>query len=626
MNAHRFKILIISDHLANAAYFEKTITNALQGTKVYITQDKIQAVELAKSKEPDVILIDLSLKNEDSLKISRMIKKDKALHLTPILFVTDFEADRNLRTKAIKAGAEAFLLKPIDDSILITQLIAMAKIKERNILINAQNKQLEFLVAKRTSDLENEIVDRIRLEMELRKSEEIFKTYIEKAPIGIFVTDALFRFVEANSMACQLTGFSKEEILKLSLADYITPTYLDNGLIEFQEFLNEGFIEKEYRVKNKNNQEYWISLRATKINDDCYIAFCVDISDRKEKEVRVAYLSFHDSLTGIYNRAYYADEVTILDTKENLPFSVIISDINGLKLTNDTMGHTAGDKVLIEMSRILKLHLRSRDVLARVGGDEFSILLPQTSNQEAQEIVNAIQASCQENTLDLLDVPIKISISLGIATKTKFEESFSHISKLAEDQMYRSKLLDRESFHNALLESLRISLYERSHETEEHATRLMHLSTELGTAMGLSKEDLNDLALLSSLHDIGKLSIDNRILDKPGKLTDTEWLEMKKHPAIGYRIAMASTELRPIAENILCHHEHWNGTGYPQGLSGENIPLLSRVISVVDAYDAMTNDRTYRKALTKEAAIAEINYHTGSQFDPQIAALFLTLI
>lgn len=626
MKAHHFKILIISDHLDNAKYFVHTIQVALHGTQVYIAQGLLQSVEIAKSKEPDVILIDSSQKNEESLKISRMIKKDKDLHLTPILFVTDLEADRNLRVKAIKAGADAFLLKPIDDAILVTQLIAMAKIKERNILINAHNRQLEFLVEKRTKELESEIVDRIQLELELRKSEEIFKTYIEKAPIGIFVTNALFKFIDANNMACQLTGFTKEEILKHSLADYITPTYLDNRLIDFQEFLSEGFIEKEYRVKKKNNEEYWISLRATKINDDCYIAFCVDISDRKEKEARVDFLSYHDSLTGVFNRAYYADELMKLDTKENLPFSVIISDINGLKLTNDTLGHTAGDKVLIETTRLLKLHLRTRDVLARVGGDEFTILMPQTSNQEAQEIVNAIQASCQENTLDFLDVPLKMSISLGFATKTNMDESFSLISKQAEDHMYRSKLLDRESFHNALLESLRISLYERSHETEEHASRLTHLSTKLGLAMGLSNEDLNDLALLSSLHDIGKLSIDNRILDKPGKLTDDEWLEMKKHPAIGYRIAMASTELRPIADYILCHHEHWNGTGYPQGLSGENIPLLSRVISIVDAYDAMTNDRTYRKALTKEAAIAEISNHSGSQFDPEIATIFLTLI
>lgn len=112
---------------------------------------------------------------------------------------------------------------------------------------------------------------------------------------------------------------------------------------------------------------------------------------------------------------------------------------------------------------------------------------------------------------------------------------------------------------------------------------MINLTNKLGTAMGLSESELNDLELLSALHDIGKINIDNSILAKPGKLTDTEWLEMKKHPAIGYRIAMSSKELRSIAEYILCHHERWDGTGYPQGLSGENIPLLSRVISVADA-------------------------------------------
>lgn len=337
-------------------------------------------------------------------------------------------------------------------------------------------------------------------------------------------------------------------------------------------------------------------------------------------------MSYHDSLTGVHNRAFYEEAIKKLDVKENLPFSIIISDVNGLKLTNDTLGHAAGDRVLIETTKLLRMHLREEDILARVGGDEFSILLPETSNQEAQEIVDRIQKAAHSFEVDLLGVLIKISISLGFATKTKTSESFSYISKLAEDYMYRIKILERESFHSTLLETLRVSLSERSNETEEHASRMAHLSNKLGKAMGLSKDDLNDLALLSSLHDIGKISIDNRILVKPSKLNANEWLEMKKHPAIGYRIAMVSPELRSIAEYILCHHERWDGSGYPQGLSGKDIPLLSRVISIVDAYDAMTNDRTYRKALAKEAAIAEISDNSGSQFDPEISKLFLTLI
>ena len=626
METKKIKIVTICDSSSDAAYFAKTISAALPGTLVFIASDGLQGVKLAKSEEPDVILIDVSVSNSDNLKISRILRKDKALQLTPLLFITDLEADRNLRNKAIRAGAEAFLIKPLDNAILITQLVAMAKIKERNILIKTQTEQLEILVEHRTRELNNEIVERKRLGMELQQSEEILKTYIEKAPIGIFVTDASGKYTDVNVMACQLMERSREEVLKLSISDFLLPDDLDRGIAGFRELSSKGFLDAEYRVRGKIRKEYWISLRGAKINDNCFLAFCVDISDRKEKEARVEYLSYHDSLTGVFNRAFYEDEISRLDTEENLPFSVIISDVNGLKLINDTLGHAAGDKVLIVTTKLLNMHLRKGDVLARVGGDEFSVLLPRTSGQEAQDIVNRIQAACQAYQVDLLKEPMHMSISLGYATKTNTAESFSYISKLAEDYMYRRKLLERESFHSSLLETLRISLFERSHETEEHASRMISLSKKLGTAMGLSKDDLDDLVMLSSLHDIGKISIDNSILTKEGKLTDDEWLEMKKHPAIGYRIAMASKELISIAEYILGHHERWDGKGYPQGLSGEKIPLLDRAISVVDAYDAMTNDRPYRKAMTREDAIAEISDNSGSQFDPEIAALFLTLV
>jgi HD-GYP domain-containing protein (c-di-GMP phosphodiesterase class II) len=144
--------------------------------------------------------------------------------------------------------------------------------------------------------------------------------------------------------------------------------------------------------------------------------------------------------------------------------------------------------------------------------------------------------------------------------------------------------------------------------------------------MGLQATKLDELQLLSTMHDIGKISIDNNILTKPGELTEDEWFEMKKHPGIGYRIAITSPDLRPIAEYILCHHERWDGKGYPQGLLEESTPLLSRIVAVADAYDAMTSDRPYRKALAKEAAITEIVKNSGTQFDPTIVKLFLEVM
>ena len=141
--------------------------------------------------------------------------------------------------------------------------------------------------------------------------------------------------------------------------------------------------------------------------------------------------------------------------------------------------------------------------------------------------------------------------------------------------------------------------------------------------MDLGIEQSEKLELLVTLHDIGKISIDNSILIKTEALSEEEWLEMKKHPSIGYRIAMASSGLKSIAEEILCHHERWDGTGYPQGIGGDEIPLLSRILSIIDAYDAMTNDRPYRKALSHEFALSEIERNSGTQFDPDIVNIFL---
>ena len=169
-------------------------------------------------------------------------------------------------------------------------------------------------------------------------------------------------------------------------------------------------------------------------------------------------------------------------------------------------------------------------------------------------------------------------------------------------------------------------MYEKSHETEEHSERLAALTRMVGEALKLSQIELDHLELLATLHDIGKVGIDDRILGKPGKLTAEEWLEMKKHPEIGYRIAAASPELVSISEFILSHHEHWDGSGYPKGLAGEAIPLLSRIIAVTDAYDAMTENRVYRKAMDRESAIAEIKNNAGTQFDPEIAKLFVGMM
>lgn len=341
---------------------------------------------------------------------------------------------------------------------------------------------------------------------------------------------------------------------------------------------------------------------------------------------KIKNLNRHDTLTGLYNRAFFEAEQKRLDKPEYLPLSIIVGDINGLKIINDSLGHAEGDKLLITIANMIKACTRSTDIVARISGDEFNILLPRTDYEEAQEIISRIHSECDSYNKNVASDLYHISISLGAATKIVEKESLDIVQKIAEDFMYKRKLLEGRSFHSSIISSMKMALFEKSYETEQHAMRLIHLTREVGRAIGLSKSQFDELELFSTLHDIGKIGIDSQILNKPSGLTDGEWVKMRKHSEIGYRIAMASPELMSIAYYILTHHEHWDGNGYPQGLAGDNIPLLSRILSLADAYDAMTEDRPYRKGMSKQSAIEEIRRNSGTQFDPKLAEIFINIL
>lgn len=355
----------------------------------------------------------------------------------------------------------------------------------------------------------------------------------------------------------------------------------------------------------------------------CYLLTAEDISDYKRNEDELTFLKSHDELTRLHNRSYFQLAKKQLDHASHLPLSCITCEINGLELINETMGYASGDHLLLTTAAILIGFCRKSDVLARTGGYKFSLLLPKTDRQAAISLLNQISIAAQEKAQSTASAHGFLCLSLSYATKETAADSLDSVIKEAENQLVRQKLFEAKNLHNALLTSIQATLYQKSHETKEHGERMSRMARSLGRSLALSERQLQDLELLASLHDIGKICIDAAILNKPGKLSDEEWKEMKKHPETGYRFAQAMPDIRHIADSILYHHERWDGQGYPQGLFGKQIPLYSRILAVIDAFDAMTNDRAYRKAMCCADAICEIRRNAGSQFDPVIADVFI---
>jgi diguanylate cyclase (GGDEF)-like protein/PAS domain S-box-containing protein len=433
-----------------------------------------------------------------------------------------------------------------------------------------------------------------------------------------------------NTAARNLTGWDDDAIGMPF--NRVLDVYYDNGKlpVDIKTHISGSSEAVSYGnnvlLRKKDGRAVSIALSVSPVESDDgesgMVALFHDSSEDISREKEITYLSYHDKLTGLYNRAFFEKKVKEFDRSEFYPISIIIGDTNGLKMTNDVFGHMQGDILLVSIANILSLACRESDIIARYGGDEFTVLMPRTTLEEAGKVCRNIFTLCDDQSCD----QSKISISLGYATKEKSTESINDILNVAEDFMYRHKLLESKSYRSSVISSLKNMLFEKSFETEEHAMRLTGLCNEAGRLMGLSQSDLNDLELFSMLHDIGKIGVKDSVLLKPGKLSDDEWLEMRRHCEIGYRIAQSAPELAHIADFILCHHERWDGNGYPQKLKGSHIPLLSRILAVADSYDAMVNDRYYRKALTHDVALAELKRCSGSQFDPEVVKVFLRIL
>lgn len=375
--------------------------------------------------------------------------------------------------------------------------------------------------------------------------------------------------------------------------------------------INDNYVNVSYKVINSEEVDE---------DMEAIMVILTDITEKKKTEDQLMYLSYHDKLTTLFNRAYIDSVIPQLNTESMMPLSVIMADMNCLKLTNDVFGHENGDRLLMSAAKVLMNSCRDTDVVARWGGDEFLIILPNTDSSSCKKICLSIK----EMSSKLKPEPIELSFSLGSATTESPNTNIYELFNISEKVMYSNKLLESKNIRKKIILSLEKTLSERCIEEYNHINRAKKMALKFGRALNIkpdSKEMLN-LTRLASFHDIGKIVIPKEILEKGESLTESEWDIVKSYTEIGFRIAQ-SIEEPVLAQSILCLRERWDGKGYPYGLKNENIPLNSRIISIIDSYDVMTHDRSYKKAISHKEALEELKRCSGTQYDPNLVNIFI---
>ena len=567
------KIALIISHREN----ENILKNYLQAEYEIINNDFSKSL-----KKADLIITDEQGLKENEYDIFRSKKSDKLLYL-PVLLITRISKE-DIPDKYLKLIDEIIEI-PIQKSTLISRIKNLLGV--RDLFLSAQ----------------------------------VFQKLAENNPTGICILTGDKKIKYVNKAFLNIIGKNGENISNKNIGNFLPVQKLNDY---FKKNNKEGNVSNTIKI-NIDNKNKWIDIQCLEINYEnieLKSLILIDITERRKQQKEIEYLSYKDKLTGLYNRRFFEEEMERLDTKRKLPLTIIMADVNGLKIINDSYGHKKGDLLLKKVAEVLKNSIREEDILARQGGDEFAILLPNTNQKESEKILKRIR----EEILEIENNKFPISIALGSAIKKNSVQNINDILKKADNNMYQNKLSKSRSNKNSIVQGLLNTLAAKSSETKDHSVRMKKLALNFGEKLNLSNSELNRLSLLAILHDISKINISEKTLNKSEDLNEKEWEIMKNHSEQGYKIALASEEFAVVAEDIFAHHEKWDGSGYPRNLSTEDIPYLARIISIIDAYDVMIHEQPYSKKIGKKDALEEINSCAGSQFDPELAEAFTEMI
>ncbi|MEK7818150.1 MAG: diguanylate cyclase, partial [Actinomycetota bacterium] len=360
-----------------------------------------------------------------------------------------------------------------------------------------------------------------------------------------------------------------------------------------------------------------------------------------------------DGLTGLYNQRYFYSRLKEeIDRSERnkKPLSLIFADLDQFKSFNDMHGHALGDKALKEVAQIITESKRAVDVAARYGGEEFSIVLPETDSSGAQIIAHRIRRRVAGLSFETkLEAGAHMTISIGVSSFPEDAEQPQDLVDKADWAMYYGKRqggnrvtlfheesgdydrvtlddLVKEDLHPNAVSAMAASIEKEGSYDHEHAESVAHLAADIAYEMKLDENDVHRIRIAGLLHDIGLVGIPEDVINKRGSLNAKEWERIRKHSENGESILQHVTSFKDFLPLVRHHHEHFDGAGYPDGLSKYNIPIGARIIAVADAYQAMVSERPYRRALMLEEALEKIKAAAGTQFDPNVVKVFVSLI
>ncbi len=470
-------------------------------------------------------------------------------------------------------------------------------------------------------------IQRITAMREIARSEFILKTIFDDAPIGMSRTDPKTgKVLQINDAYAHFLGYEKEEIIGRTWKEFTLPDEQNESdkvdFILVSGSKNQITLDKRYRTKDGRivSGNLTVSNLSVGKYSEEMLGMMVDITDRKKYEERLLRLSTHDPLTNLYNRNHFEQRVEEFVVPKDQTVAVLLAEVNGLEILNEAFGQNEGNRLLKKIAKILQASTEETDYLARVGGDEFAVVLTGRSRHDYQAIAKDITEE-----LSLVQMPggMDMIVSVVHAVVDEGDRTLHKAIEEAGKALKTRKLFEEAPIKENLVQTVMNALHVRNKPEEHHSRRVSFLSEQLGRVIGLSENEITQLRLAGLFHDIGKIAIAEEILNKHGKLTAEEFSEIQRHVEIGYRLLSSVEGMAPIAHVILSHHERIDGEGYPRGIKGEAIPLQARIISIADAYDAMTSSRTYKQQISSQEAARELKVCSGTQFDTDLARHFI---